>query len=80
LESSQEEKSNAEFEATLVGTILKTGPGTVCERFNFDNESGQITPDFRPCDITAGLDNRGFPVPAGSARRLDAISKSFLSK
>jgi hypothetical protein len=74
----EEDRAKAEFETTRVGTIVMNSPGTRCQRFSFDNETGLTTPDFRPCDID--YDARGAPGPNRSIRRLDAISKSFLSK
>ncbi len=74
----EEDRAKAEFETTRVGTIVMNSQGTRCQRFSFDNNTGQTTPDFRPCDFD--YDDHGVPVPGGPVRRLDAISKSFLSK
>lgn len=45
-----------------------------CQQFTFDNDTGQISGDGRPCD--PGV-NPNAPGPVGTVRRIDAISKSF---
>jgi hypothetical protein len=77
---SREERAMAEFETSRIGTIVMKGPGSRCQRFSYDNDTGQTVPDLRPCDETVRLDDRDAPEAAGTIRQLDAISKSFLSK
>jgi hypothetical protein len=78
VQSNAERRADAEFETSHVGTVVLNGPGRVCERYNYDNDTGDTIPDYRPCDDTIRLDDRtGTP---GANRRLDAISKSFLTK
>ncbi len=43
----------------------------------FDNDSGRPIGQFKPCDTADILDANGVPMPTGTIRRLDAISKSF---
>ena len=43
----------------------------------FDNDNGRTIEQFKPCDNAGILDANGVPVPVGTIRRLDAISKSF---
>jgi hypothetical protein len=76
--SNEEERANAEFEATRIGTVVMNGPGSRCQRYHYDNDTDEAVPDYRPCDGTLRLDDRG--GPPGADRRLDAISKSFLAK
>jgi hypothetical protein len=71
-QSNEQEQANAEFETSHIGTIVMNGPGSRCRRFKYDNDTGQSVSDSRPCDETVGVQDRG--------GRLDAISKSFLSK
>ena len=47
-----------------------------CKRLKFDDNGG-VSHDVVPCDQSGTLDARGQPVPVGTMRRLDAISKSF---
>lgn len=47
-----------------------------CRQFVFDNDSGRILPSSAPCEQNA-TDAHGNPVPTGTVRRLDAISRSF---
>ena len=50
-----------------------------CRRVEFDNENGRIFQTNAPCDGEA-LDANGNPVPVGTMKRLDAISKSFFGR
>jgi hypothetical protein len=47
-----------------------------CKRLRFD-DIGRAFQDVVPCDGESARDARGQPVPVGTIRRLDAISKSF---
>jgi hypothetical protein len=47
-----------------------------CKRLRFDDH-GRVFHDVVPCDQSSMRDARGQPVPVGTVRRLDAISKSF---
>lgn len=47
-----------------------------CKRLRFD-DSGRAFQDVVPCDGGSSRDARDQPVPQGTMRRLDAISKSF---
>jgi hypothetical protein len=59
------------------GTILMDRGGG-CEKLTFDNESGHITASGL-CGGPAPAAGQAYPVPppAGTMRRLGAISKSF---
>jgi hypothetical protein len=57
------------------GTIAD-GDREFCKRLRFDDD-GRIFQDAVPCDQSSVRDARGQPVPVGTIRRLDAISKSF---
>jgi hypothetical protein len=56
------------------GTIAESD-APICKRLTFDNK-GQVVQDAVPCDGSI-RDARGQPLPVGTIRRLDAISKSF---
>jgi hypothetical protein len=58
--------------------IVEINPGH-CKQFTFDNDSGRILPGPESCEQEY-LDAQGHPVPAGTMRRIDAISKSFSGK
>lgn len=47
-----------------------------CKRLRFD-DNGRVFQDVVSCDQSSIRDARGQPVPVGTVRRLDAISKSF---
>lgn len=69
---------------TVTGSLPEPVPtGTIpesdmefCKRLKFD-DSGRLFQDVVPCDQSGPRDARGQPVPVGTMRRLDAISKSF---
>jgi hypothetical protein len=77
LQSREEERAMAAFEISRIGTIVVNGPGSRCQRFSYDNDTGATIPDLRPCDETIRFDDREDP---GAVRQLDALSRSFLSK
>lgn len=72
-------KSSAGTESSLeplpTGTIAD-GDIEFCKRLRFDDH-GRVFHDVVPCDQSSMRDARGQPVPVGTVRRLDAISKSF---
>jgi len=51
--------------------LMQTDPGH-CQQFTFDNDTGLIHPA-----AAESCDAHGAPVPVGTMKRLDAISKSF---
>jgi hypothetical protein len=48
-----------------------------CRQMAFDNDTGRMIEVNEPCEQKVILDDKGVPVPAGTARRLNEISKSF---
>jgi hypothetical protein len=48
-----------------------------CRQRTFDNKTGLWAETNRPCKGPAMLDSNGNPLPLGTMRRLDGISKSF---
>lgn len=71
------EMQSAIPEATHTGTIIVQEPRERCKQMKFDNDNGRTIEQFKPCDNAGILDANGVPVPVGTIRRLDAISKSF---
>jgi len=74
LETSGPSATSASEQRT--GSIL-VGHADRCRQRTFDNDTGRFLEASKPCDGVR-LDSNGLPIPAGTARRLDAISKSFL--
>jgi hypothetical protein len=53
-------------------------PGSRCRQMEFNNDTGEMLDTGKPCGTAAvPLDSKGVPAPAGTARRLEAISKAF---
>lgn len=62
-------------ESVPTGTIAESDR-EYCKRLRFD-DNGRVFQDVVPCDGEGARDAHGQPAPAGTMRRLDAISKSF---
>jgi hypothetical protein len=58
------------------GIIVLQPSAEQCRSVIFDNDTGRMTDVLRPCSKEV-LDAQGVPVPHGTIRRIDAISKSF---
>jgi len=54
-----------------IGNIVFEPTADRCRQLSFDNDTGSIAETIRSCD------HKGSPGPAGTIRRLNAISKSF---
>jgi hypothetical protein len=61
-----------------VGSISQQTDKGRCELVKFDNYSGRTIEYSKHCETNVVRDAQGIPVPAGTVRRLDSISKSFL--
>jgi len=61
-----------------VGSISQQTDKGRCELVKFDNYSGRTIELSKRCEANVVRDAHGIPVPAGTVRRLDSISKSFL--
>ena len=57
-----------------VGRIVATANGR-CQQSTFDNDTAYVSNVGTPCSS-----HDGEPIPAGTARRLDAISRSFYGR
>lgn len=55
--------------------ITNDSDGKGCWQQIFDNQTGRMTRS-QPCEATT-YDGNGVPIPLGTIRRLNAISKSF---
>ena len=58
------------------GTIV-LHPGVGCQSKVFDNRTGQIFDTTTPCPTETPRDAKGVPVPLGTAKTINSISKSF---
>lgn len=63
-------------EDELRSATITRNADTGCAQQAFDNQTGRMTSSPRPCPATV-YDSNGVPVPVGTIRRLDSISKSF---
>jgi hypothetical protein len=61
-----------------VGSISQQTDKGRCELVKFDNYSGRTIEYSKHCETNVVQDAHGIPVPVGTVRRLDSISKSFL--
>jgi hypothetical protein len=57
-----------------VARVVATANGR-CQQSTFDNDTAYVSNVGTPCSS-----HDGEPVPAGTARRLDAISRSFYGR
>jgi hypothetical protein len=73
-QSAAETQSSAESRS---GTVVVEKDNDQCELMKFDNDTGHTTDGSGSCKSFVTLDAHGEPVPIGTIRRLDAISKSF---
>jgi hypothetical protein len=62
---------------STTGSIVHYSATDRCRRTIFSNETGRVLETDRPCENHVMVDEKGEPIPMGTARRLDAISKSF---
>jgi len=63
-------------QADGTGTII-LHPGTGCQSRIFDNRTGQIFEADGPCLTATPRDVNGVPVPMGTVKTINSISKSF---
>jgi len=69
-------KSASSGEAHVVGSIMVHSAAEACQHRTFNNRTGQIADAGTPCNDVV-LDAKGIPVPLGTVRTIDSISKSF---
>jgi len=66
----------ASGEANMVGSIMLHSPAEECRHKTFNNRTGRIADAGTPCSDVV-LDDKGVPVPMGTVRTMDSISKTF---
>jgi hypothetical protein len=77
--ASPEHAVAATIEARTASIVLEPQGGR-CRDLIFNNDTGEIAETAKPCVVSVAADDKGVPLPVGTVRRLDAISKSFLKK
>jgi hypothetical protein len=61
----------------ITGSIVHHPATDRCRRTVFSNETGRVLAVDKPCESNVKVDEKGVPIPVGTAGRLEAISKSF---
>jgi hypothetical protein len=59
--------------------VLKT-ENNRCRQIAFNNDTGAMKETTKPCYDKPVLDEKGFPVPEATIRRMDSIRESFGKK
>lgn len=62
--------------ANATGAIV-LNPGAGCRNRIFDNRTGQISETDDPCPTETPRDAKGVPIPLGTTKTINSISKSF---
>jgi hypothetical protein len=60
-----------------VATIVLHSSASGCQQRSFNNQTGRISDQTSPCHNDVVLDAKGMPMPTGTTRTLNSISKSF---
>jgi hypothetical protein len=71
------EKGASHADKNSVATIVMHSSTSGCQQRSFDNRTGQISDQASPCSNDVVLDAKGMPMPTGTIRTLNSISKSF---
>ncbi len=58
-------------------TIVLNAGTRRCQQKSFNNQTGEISDQSSPCQHEVALDRKGVPIPTGTVRTIDSISKSF---
>jgi len=64
-------------ETNTIATIVLNAGTRGCQQKSFNNQTGEISDQSSPCQHEVALDRNGVPIPTGTARTIDSISKSF---
>ena len=71
------ENSTLRAETNSVGTIVLRPGANGCQHRTFNNRTGEISETATPCHDNVVLDAKGVPIPTGTIRTINSISKSF---
>jgi hypothetical protein len=62
------------------GSIVLKAENNRCRQIAFNNDTGAMKETVKPCYDKPVLDERGFPVPEATIRRIDSIREGFGKK
>jgi hypothetical protein len=64
-------------EPSTIATIVLNAGTRDCQQKSFNNQTGEILDQSSPCQNEVVFDRNGVPIPRGTVRTLDSVSKSF---
>jgi hypothetical protein len=59
------------------GSIVLKAENNRCRLIAFNNDTGVMKETSKPCNDRPILDDKGFPVPEATIRRMDSIRQGF---
>jgi hypothetical protein len=59
------------------GSIVLKAENNRCRQIAFNNDTGVMKETSKPCNDRPILDDKGFPVPEATIRRMDSIRQGF---
>jgi|SRR5690242_10325227 len=59
------------------GSIVLKAENNRCRQIAFNNDTGAMKETVKPCYDKPVLDDKGFPVPEATIRRIDSIRQGF---
>jgi hypothetical protein len=62
------------------GSIVLKAENNRCRQIAFNNDTGAMKETVKPCYDKPVLDDKGFPVPEATIRRIDSIREGFGKK
>ena len=62
------------------GSIVLKAENNRCRQIAFNNDTGAMKETVKPCYDKPVLDDKGFPVPEATIRRMDSIREGFGKK
>jgi hypothetical protein len=62
------------------GSIVLRAENNRCRQIAFNNDTGVMKETSKPCNDKPTLDDKGFPLPEATIRRMDSIREGFGKK
>jgi hypothetical protein len=62
------------------GSIVLRAENNRCRQIAFNNDTGVMKETSKPCNDKPTVDDKGFPVPEATIRRMDSIREGFGKK